>query len=248
VATATSRAGEAHRASQARLADALIKLVGRAYRGTMNPGDLSFPMFERWLLEMLPLVYEYRDRSAALSNAYLERIGLAPVRPDPLPSEAVRTSLIVTGWASLLERIEKGVDPAEAIEKAATQAEGAADRHALDGGRSITARTLQAQTRLAWYRVTRGACCSWCAMLSSRGAVYGEDSFADSDPRFIGDGTVKVHDHCHCTLAALETDEPEPELITQRRDLWERVTKGLSGDAAQNAFRRAYEENLRQAA
>lgn len=252
MATPTSRAAEAHRSAQARLAEVLVTLTGRSYRAALTPSDPKFTAFDTWLSYMLPLIISYRQRSTALSNDYLRRVGLTPVAPEPFEQDAARTSLVVTGWAGLLSRIEKGLEPAAALDKAVVEAAGAADRHALNGGRSATARTLQAQTRLAWYRVTRPDCCAWCAMLSSRGAVYGPDSFADSDPRFIGDGTVKIHDHCHCTLAALERDAEVPDVITQRTDLWESVTRDeagkiiLSGDAAIRAFRTAYEANLRQ--
>jgi hypothetical protein len=57
-------------------------------------------------------------------------------------------------------------------------------------------------------------------MLMSRGIVYKEDSFDDSDPRFFGPGDAKIHDHCGGSLAPAYDRTLSPEL-QKFKDLWE---------------------------
>jgi hypothetical protein len=239
VATVSQRLAEGHRAAQNRLSAALLTIISQSYRQAIGQGTEQ-RFIEQWIAATVPLVLSQRAQSAALARVYLRDAGISVVTPEPVIREAVETSLFVTGWADLLQNLQRENYTA-AIERAVTEVTGAADRHALNGGRDVVATSLQAQTDFGWYRITAAKPCSWCAMLASRGAVYGRDSFAESDPRFIGDGTVKVHDHCHCTLGYLPKGEQVPDRNASWRSLWDDVTKGLSGAAAQNAFRRAYE-------
>lgn len=240
MATLAERLADAQRASQARLAAALVAIVSRAYLSALQPGRIEFAAFERWLAQMLPVILDYRRQSEALARVYLRQLGLPPEEPENPSDDAIRTALLATGWAGLLEQIGDEIPETMALERAAVVVEGVADKHALNGGRSTVLRTFE-RTRSAWYRVTREGCCYFCAALASRGAVYQEDSFADSDPRFTGPGEVKVHDTCHCSFALLPDGESLPGRIGELSDLWKASTQGFSGNDAMNAFRRAYE-------
>lgn len=244
MATVAQRRAEAQRKSQMRLAEALARLVGQSYRQLVTPETLvqvnGTTFAEQFIAAMAPEIVRARERSARTAAAYLRAESVPVLGPAPLPEEQLLTSLQVTGLAGLFRRIGQGVDPREAISAATKEVQGAAGRHALNGGRSALKRSILASD-LGYYRVTRSGCCSFCAMLASRGAVYREDSFAATDPRFEGDGDAKVHDHCHCTLAVVRRGDSPPDFVQEMDRLWKETGGKLSGPDALNAFRRAYE-------
>lgn len=243
----------AHGTAQRRLAEALARLVATAYRQSVDPTKLQDSAVDSWLASMIPLVQVFRDRSEALSIVYYDGVreltdagGRAPrVNGDTLVPEQIETALRVTGVIEVVEALKRGETPEKALERGQTAAEGAAQRQALSGGRSYLDRVYTADsTRLAWYRVTQEGCCSWCAMQASRGAVFREDSWDDSDARFTGEGDVKGHDNCRCTKGFVTLGSKSPDFNESMRSMWNTTTKGLSGREARNAFRRAYEANL----
>ena len=244
----------AHRSSQDRVRNALAKLLVDAYLRSISPG-ISRDIAGEWVASMLPLVLAYRQRSVGLAATFYdrERALSYPGEPkiersgvEPLVAAQVATSLSVTGLVGLAQKLDAGMPPAEALQKAAEAASGAAGRHALNGGREyIKNATLRDSLAVGYFRQTRDGCCSFCAMLASRGAVFKGDSFNDSDPRFIENpntpSDVKVHDHCACSyVAVFKRGEAVPVLNETFRTLWDNSTKGYSGNDALNAFRRAY--------
>jgi hypothetical protein len=166
---------------------------------------------------------------------------------------AAETALRVTGPINIKHRISRGEDPEKAKRNALVDASGAAGRHVQNGGRG-TLLTLVQNDKVAvgWVRVTDGDPCFFCAMLASRGIVRygrGAEAFAESDPRFVGPGQVKVHDHCGCTLCPVfSRDDPLPGRATEFQDLWNANIRGqYSGKDALRAFRRLYEQQQRDA-
>jgi hypothetical protein len=258
VATLLSLA-ETHRRSQDALRAALEAYLKRVY-AQMMAAPAGRPMAEQWIATVLPMILRYRARSEGLARlAYRTQRALAypnaptPPEPDAVDDDeleqAVASSLWATGWADLRERLSKDEPELDAITRAGTLAAGAGVRHALNGGRDYTQRVIAVDNlAVGWYRVTKGDPCSFCAVLASRGAVYKQDSFNDSDPRFIGDGEEKVHDHCACTLAPIYTrGQPVPDRNQDFADLWAVTSPGFSGKDALNSFRRAYEARQRAA-
>jgi hypothetical protein len=176
---------------------------------------------ERFLQLALALIRRERPKSVALTRAYYPQFRALEVPnaprfelPDapPLSLPAVETSLRVTGplaysaKAGKLKELETTpeFDRAwldEAFESAGKTVSAAAVRHTLDGGRDLMREAAQ-EDRLAigWARVTRDDPCYFCAMLASRGPLYGEKVFTDSDAKFTGSGIAKVHDACQCTM------------------------------------------------
>lgn len=244
-----------------------IAAAWRAALGTSTPPGLR-ALAEDWVQRMLPLVLAYRARSAALAQlSYGQQrslvvgdVDFAIPDADDLPIEALVTSLLVTSFDEYaIDRFERGLEHDAALERSATTVAGAAARHALDGGRTVMRNAIDRdRVTVGWYRVTKDGCCSFCAVLASRGAVYRQDSFDDSDPRFMGGGEEKVHDHCACTLAPLfSREQPVADRNLEYQALWydsikaseEDVAKGrarrigqtFSGKDALNAFRRRYE-------
>lgn len=169
--------------------------------------------------------------------------------------EAAEKSLRVTGVGGQKTRTGNGLRWRDAQDAAVVDAVGAATRHVRQGGRQVLNDLIAAdRTALGWVRVLGPAPCYFCAMLATRGIVYkgrvasrvrgpySQRSFARSDPRFQGPGTVKVHDHCACTLEPVYAETTEwPDGARELAELWARVTDGLSGRDAINAFRRALE-------
>lgn len=240
-----------HRAAQDQLRRALALRTLATWRRMMSV-EGRVQLADAWLAAMLPLILSYRTRSEALARLQYGRareLGAPGAEPmpnadaDELAEEALVASLVATGLAGLRDRLDNDVAPALAFERAGTEVVGAAARHALNGGRSYMKNAIAVDTvTVGWYRVTRDGCCSFCAVLASRGAVYKEDSFDESDPRFMGDGEEKVHDHCACTLAPIyRREDGVPDRNQEFSALWETSTRGYSGQDALNAFRRAYE-------
>lgn len=171
-----------------------------------------------------------------------QRIDVIPER-SPAPTDAEHERDLDR---SLEERVR------EAVAEAGAQAAAAAMRHVQNGGRDLVDEIVRTDLRArGWVRVSRDpqdGCCHWCAMLASRGAVYREDSFAASDPRFTGPGNHKVHDNCRCQIRVVYTRDPGelPASVAGLSDLWASSTKGYSGKDAVNAFRRNYEARFRR--
>lgn len=187
-----------------------------------------------------------------------------------LDPAAIRTSLMVTGPVAVRKKVEKAkafdfsdfpdaetgerspfrVELPAYVERAAKkEAEktiaGAALRHTLSGGRAVLQEgAKQDKKAIGWVRQTKADPCYFCAMLASRGlelgGLYDKDSFDESDPRFVGSGTAKVHDNCGCGIKPVYTRQDE---ILQRTNEFERMWSEFSGgkgDPLLN-FRRGYE-------
>lgn len=119
-------------------------------------------------------------------------------------------------------------------------------RHVRNGERDTIGDAIIAdQAAIGWLRITDGDPCFFCAMLVSRGPVYEEDSFEDSDPRFWGPGNAKVHDGCGCSLAPLfksgETPNPQARELDRLWQDTQRANQGADSASAILAWRRAYE-------
>lgn len=225
----------------------------------MNGAVPTRSLSEQWIASMLLVIRDARSRSEGAAALYygLERYEQAPDLPtfpgaaaDELEDEAVLVALDAAGRKAVERALEdsKRTLP-EALELGGTGVAGSADRISLNGGRTYWLNAhREDRYSLAYFRNPRAGCCSFCAMLASRGAVYREDSFDSSDPRFFGPGNAKVHDSCHCTIGSIWRQESStvvlPAFGAQMGTLWEQATKGLSGKAAQNAFRNAYEASF----
>jgi len=155
----------------------------------------SWPPVENALLA---IIGQRRADSASLAAGYFEAFrateqigGTATPIMSTFDAEAAaraQTSLQVTGYVTT-ERLTvlKRPDPART---ALVRVSGAVTRHVLDGGRQTLMRSVRADRRaLGWARATSGDPCSFCAMLASRGPVYGERT-----------GNFQSHDHCACGL------------------------------------------------
>ncbi|HYF74053.1 MAG TPA: hypothetical protein VD834_16555 [Blastococcus sp.] len=161
----------------------------------------------------------------------------------------IEVDLNIAGPIGQKSKIGKGRRPEEARDVSLVEATGTATRHVLTGGRQSLLTLVQGDMQaIGWVRVTDGDPCYFCAMLASRGPVYKKGSFAASDPRFTGPGTVKVHDHCACTLEAVYSRNTLwPGRAQEFHRLWrEHIYRRYSGAEARRQWRRIYTELQRE--
>jgi hypothetical protein len=250
---------QAYRTQQVQRAAIVAALVAAYYRSRVDVEDPA--AIERWLDLMLPRIMGQQNIIARLAAEYANKareIEL-PREPkltfDPLPGsveEQIRTSLRVVGPVDYtnkmrdIQRLDIGDQQREAMAieaKQITAKKVAASvvRHTQAGGReTLLGAAKSDRVALGHVRVTTGTPCFFCAMLASRGLVYNDDSFNLSDSRFTGDGKVKVHDSCACTLKPVyRRDDPLVQDSATYTDLWERW--GAGGGNAMLRFRRGYD-------
>ncbi|MFE2104315.1 hypothetical protein ACFXAF_00315 [Kitasatospora sp. NPDC059463] len=163
--------------------------------------------------------------------------------------EELRTVLDALGTRNLDRRLAQVDDQqtaetadrerGEAHRKAGAQQAATASRVAMNGGRSaLWHHTGRDGRTLGYVRVSRsGTPCGWCAMLISRGIAYKSSASAT-----YRDGDL-FHDACHCYAVPIFNRQQYGAsalfaLNRQYEFLWPKVTKGHSGRAALNAWRR----------
>lgn len=257
---------DAFRAAEARRAAIVAAAVAAYWRTRVRAEDPE--TIERWLAALVPVIMRERNASAVRGALYGNTIRTLEVgltdgfRFDSLegamPAENVaamiRTSLVVTGVTGYQRRLEKisgrDISPAvekalldEAFDKSGAAAAASAVRHVQNGGRAALIDGVQRDKRaLGWVRVTRAEPCYFCALLASRGAVYKDDSFEDSNSLFDGPGEVKVHDSCQCAVKPVYRRNDEIlDRSSEFLEIYKASTQGRSGREAIKAFRRAYE-------
>jgi hypothetical protein len=210
---------EAHRVQQNKLGALIAYVTAQLWLRSIkadNIDDTAAALVAR----LIPLIRQQRGESARLARSYYTAFRRLEVQGSDgfkLPEltelnlEALETSLRVTGPVALKTRIgnlplndltPESVQAGllrQAVEETANDISGSAMRHTMNGARDEIQSAMAADpVALGYVRTTSGDPCFFCAMLASRGPVYSDDSFDESDPRFIGEGEHKVHDHCAC--------------------------------------------------
>ncbi|MFI9076055.1 hypothetical protein ACIGW8_06055 [Streptomyces sioyaensis] len=193
------------------------------------------------------------DRAAVAS---LISQGPAKVRKDvaQAATEQARGRLDDAGY---LEELE------DASNSAGRTSANAADREALRAGRDLIDRASRQDRRaIGWARVTDGNPCAFCAMLASRGAIYGSQTTAASGgrrkPQGSADGRARAnrrppvsredltryHNGCHCQTVPVfsRNDFMTPDARRFDRE-WQEVTRGKAGAEARAAWRRHIESS-----
>ncbi|WP_435595867.1 hypothetical protein [Streptomyces albogriseolus] len=200
-----------------------------------------------WLAAMNQVVAQYSQTSAALAAEFYDAQREAAGVPgpftvplaDPPPEEQTTASL---RWATkdLWPREPDDATPAQLepmdvrLDQAEKKAEQVAQKLVADTGRgTVQAAVRQDRQATAWARSAARGACSFCKLLASRGAVYGEDT-AD----------FRAHDGCHCGVIPVFRGQ-RFELSPHARE-WERLyrefAEGHSGDQLR-LFRRALAEH-----
>lgn len=194
-------------------------VVAQLWIRSIDPDNISGSAAEL-LARLIPLLVKRHDYSSATARRYyqafrkLESTTGASFKlrdTEELNLAALETSLRVTGEVALKNRIKDlplndnipGLTQKmlikQAIDDTSEEIAGSAMRHVMNGGRDEIRNAVEDDPEaLGWIRVTDGDPCFFCAMLASRGPVYDDESFNQSDPRFTGPGQHKVHDNCGC--------------------------------------------------
>ncbi|MBF4549678.1 hypothetical protein [Pseudoclavibacter sp. VKM Ac-2888] len=206
--TADGRAlTEAHRLAQIRVG-AQAEVAARALWPRLDVDDIdaSVPM---WMAANLVVAERQHDASVAMAAAYLEEYQRAEVGRPVIPAgadfdaEEVRAMLLINGPNRVKALINKGLTGPEAHAAAVTKYGGIVRRATMAGGRRTVDETARSDQRaVGWRRVTDGNPCTFCAMLASRGPIYGTQASTAGDvmrPTRGGGEGLRYHGHCGCT-------------------------------------------------
>lgn len=170
------------------------------------------------------------QRSLAYTGLGTAAIGLAKT-PDPPAQDNPFAELD----RETAERLARQVDVREervriVMKQAEDAVVKATVKHVVDGARDMvdTIGAANKGVMLGYVRVVQSENpCGFCLMLVSRGPVYDDDSFEDSDPRFDGPGNHKAHDGCMCTLRPVFTRSQDEwaENALEAEQLWKDALK-----------------------
>lgn len=175
---------------------------------------------------------------------------------------------IQKGSADAVRRDGK-LTPAEALDalaeshvNAGSLGAGKVDKYGISAGRDAINDAIRNDGRVEKFaRQTGPNPCHFCAMLASRGWVYTKSSAVTTRRQETVAGNAgafeegldgrpldvrKYHDNCHCTIISRwELQSKLPASNQFYMDQWPIVTKGLSGNAAMNQWRRWIYERRR---
>lgn len=212
------------RQAQAGLVIALDSEIAQVYAQQLDVADLkgTLPLFKR---AMQAVARRYGMAHGALSlNFYRKERQVAGITTAvrlPAPSPPTIGKLD-TGldWAT------KGLwSKTPDVESSLTDVTGVTERAVMNVGRDAVLNSVQADKKaLGWARVTKATPCSFCALLSTRGAVYKSEQTAD----------FQAHNNCQCFAVPVFTSYEPTAQIREYQALYQQHP-GL------NNFRRAYE-------
>jgi len=178
----------------------------------------------------------FDDSGVARSSGRRSRVEV-PDLTFEREDRAVRVSMEVTGPVAQKSKTARNKPLVAVRDESFEAAAGSATRHVLTGGRRSLLTLVEADPQaLGWARVTDGDPCAFCAMLASRGPVYGSEAAAG----------FSAHDACACTAEPVYSRQaPWPGRAREFQELWRETTRNTSGRDSINAFRRAYEQQQR---
>lgn len=263
VTTKAAALTAAHQAAQTKNGALVAYVVAQLWLRTIDPADISGSA-ANLVARLIPLLQQRRDHSAITARTYYQSFrklesttgdGFKLPEMSEMNLQALETSLRVTGEVALKKRIAglplnddvptltQSLLIKQAIEDTSVDISGSATRHVMNGGRDeIQNAVAEDPEALGYIRVTDGDPCYFCAMLASRGPVYDDMSFDESDPRFIGDGEHKVHDHCGCSTEPVYSRKTQwPGKAKAAETAWINLSRELGHVPTINEFRRKWE-------
>jgi len=177
--------------------------------------------------------YYAQARAAAGVPGVFEAAGVPPVDAAVLSG-----TLDSTGPWTFLRGIQAGKTPQQALQGAGVRMSGAASRLVLQPLREVVIEAVKADPEaIGWARVTASNPCSFCALLASRGFAYKTEQAAG----------FSAHDSCRCVaVAGFSNDDAELLYSKDLQAAWWKVTDGLSGKDARNAWRRWWDAQGKQ--
>lgn len=206
--------------------------------------------FAQFVQRAVPLVQLGHTRSSGLASAYYRAFRAAeatrveeiregdwngPVAAPPPDPEQVARSMYATGLDAARAALSRQLSAEQARKTALTNVNGAATRHALNGGRETVLASVKADNgATGWQRViVSPRPCAFCVMYAARGPVYKSASTAG----------FRAHDHDRCIAEPVFTtgDEAWSDEARYYREVWERAqAEALAEgeDRGLNALRR----------
>lgn len=259
--TSDSSPGAARwRSAQRGLTTLLLRDL-RGLRRLINPRRLQATV-PPWIEAVAALVGQYAEFSAGLAADFYDAEREAAAVPgvftvpvaDPPPSEQTTESLrwaTKDVWDRDTDNATVVLDPVDVrIETAMKKAEGVVDRLVLNVGRDTVLQAVREDPQaVAWARGAALGCCSFCALMASRGATYHTAGTAgrDANERFNGDtGQAKFHNWCRCVVIPVyrgQAFELSPHAAAWD-ELYKEHAQGHPGDQLR-LFRRAFVEHQR---
>jgi hypothetical protein len=219
--------------------------------------DSTWP---RWLRVMAALIGRHHKVSSDQAGLFY-RAARQHATGDPGPAEIVKSAASpadewvtkALGYAApgrfQYWTDKQGATPEIAARHALVATLGTGSRIVLDGGRTTTFNSAQADPKVVgWQRITDGDPCAFCALMASRvhpitrAAVYRDAGTAgeDANKRFTGAGKFKFHNDCGCTAVPTFTHFTELDPVAQQAaQVYE------DGAASLAAFRKAWNERER---
>lgn len=226
-----------HKRQQSQLVDASLRVAQSLWATLFDPKNIngSWSQVEPLLVG---LVQQRHQISAALASSFITELRRSlgvggryvPSVPPLLVAEDIIPWLQAAGPAKAMEQAKVG---GEIISSALDSVDGSLTRMILDGGRSTVEINAERDPKcLGWERSASAGCCAFCAMLT--GNTYHSAESA-------GEGR-DWHHKCRCDAVPVYShDQAPPPNTATYRDLWNESTRGLSGNEARIAFRRAIE-------
>jgi hypothetical protein len=239
--------GQTWQGAQAAIALAVAAAVAQLWP-TGDPAKVRTPAFKAAVAQQ---VIAHAQASATLAvQQYTHQRRLAAVGAGSFRPVAADTPDLAE-IARMVDEALAGVDLTDPEAEAEVQANlgAAAGRLATDTGAATVMGNVGADRAARGYaRVPEGGACSFCLMLATRGPVYKHersrgrgDSFAASNAKFTGAGTIKVHDHCDCHPEPVFGAYEAPARVRAADALYAIASEGRSGKRARDAYRAAIE-------
>jgi len=240
-----------HQAGQAALISQMADPLATAWL-SLDSSDPS--TLQAFILAIQALVQHFGKASGAAAASFYEherRLAGVPghfdVRITPPNMDKVEASV---RWA-----VKDLWSPEPDLSTVHTLVQGVVEKDVLDTGRLTIIDAVHADKRArGWARVPEPGCCSFCALLATRGAVYhGERTYqraiyAVGTNRVTGERTVtdknsaefEAHDHCRCHAEPIFGEYEPSAQIREWQQIYKESTKGVYGPVAmRRAFRKA---------
>lgn len=227
---------EAHRREQSSISNQIIAGMLQAW-AVIDQEDLD-NSFVRWLGFITPMIRTAHRSSTESTATYLAQFravegisGSPAIRTaGTLATARIKASMTATLLAPARTNLRR-MPPARALETARVGSSRAAGRLVLSGGRDTLIRTVDTDRQaLGYARATSGSPCHFCAMLASRGPVYGERS-----------SQFQAHDGCNCSGEPVYSRDTQwPAGAEQHQELWRQASEGRTPAEARREFRRRF--------
>lgn len=198
---------EAHRKGQIAIG-ARAETVSRALWPMLDQANLDLSE-AAWMGATLSALQPYYEDSTRLASAYVREYRRAEGASSTVMGRAewdngyMVENLHLAGPVRVKLLVGSGMTGTAAAAAALTKFGGIARRGVMQGGRMMIHETaVRDENVVGWRRVTDGDPCTFCAMVASRGPVYGTRGTTQGSVMRAsrsGGEALLYHGHCGCT-------------------------------------------------